>query len=67
MTDQEVDAAIIEDPDARPTGEAFWENAQVIMPRPEEPVTIRLDPDVPEWFAASAATKRGSVRSRELT
>ena len=50
MTDEEVHAAIIEDPDAEPTDEAFWKGARVVMPRPKETVTMRLDADLLEWF-----------------
>jgi uncharacterized protein (DUF4415 family) len=50
MTDEQVHAAIIEDPDAKPTDEIFWEEARVVMPRRKETVTIRLDADLLEWF-----------------
>src|SRR5437764_15418644 len=50
MTDEQVHAGVLSDPDARPTDEAFWENARVVMPRRKEAVTIRLDADLLEWF-----------------
>src|SRR6201993_4262588 len=50
MTDEEVHAAIIDDPDAKPTDEAFWKEARVVMPRRKETVTMRLDADLLEWF-----------------
>jgi len=50
MTDEEVHAAIIDDPDAKPTDEAFWKEARLVMPRRKETVTIRLDADLLEWF-----------------
>ena len=50
MTDEEIHAAIIDDPDARPTDEAFWENARVVAPQRKETVTMRLDADLLEWF-----------------
>jgi uncharacterized protein (DUF4415 family) len=50
MTDEEVRAAIIDDPDAQPTDEAFWKDARVVMSRRKENVTMRLDADLPEWF-----------------
>jgi hypothetical protein len=43
MNDEEVHAAIIDDPDAKPTDEAFWKEARVVMPRRKETVTMRLD------------------------
>ena len=33
MTDAEIDAAAASDPDAQPTDEAFWKDAEVVMPR----------------------------------
>jgi uncharacterized protein (DUF4415 family) len=50
MSDEEVHAAIIDDPDAKPTDEAFWKAAPVVMPRRKETVTMRLDADLLEWF-----------------
>src|ERR1700680_2315059 len=43
MTDEEVHAAITADPDIKPTDEAFWKKATVVMPRRKETVTMRLD------------------------
>ena len=43
-------AAIIDDPDAKPTDEAFWKDARVVMRRRKETVTMRLDADLVEWF-----------------
>jgi uncharacterized protein (DUF4415 family) len=50
MTDEEVHAAIIDDPDAMPTDEAFWKTARLVMPRRKATVTMRLDSDLLEWF-----------------
>ena len=50
MTDDEIRAAIIDDPDAWPTDEAFWREARVVMPRRKETVTMRLDADLLHWF-----------------
>ena len=33
MTDEEVHAAIVADPDARPTDENFWKSGRVVRPR----------------------------------
>lgn len=33
MTDTEVHAAVMGDPEARPTDEAFWQDASVVMPK----------------------------------
>jgi len=50
LTDAQVRGAIEADPDAQPTDENFWKTAKVVMPRPKETITIRLDADILEWF-----------------
>jgi uncharacterized protein (DUF4415 family) len=55
MTDEEIHAAIIDDPDANPTDGAFWKEARVVMPRRKETVTMRLDADLLEWFRSERA------------
>jgi uncharacterized protein (DUF4415 family) len=50
MTDAEVHAAVAGDPDIAPTDEAFWQDARVVMPRPKQTVTMRLDADLLAWF-----------------
>ena len=50
MTEAEIDAAAASDPDAQPTDEAFWKDAQVVMPQPKRAISLRIDDDVLEWF-----------------
>jgi len=50
MTDDEIHTAALSDPDSRPTDEAFWKEARVVMPKRKETVTIRLDADLLNWF-----------------
>jgi uncharacterized protein (DUF4415 family) len=50
MTEDEVHAAVLDDPDIRPTDEGFWKDARVVLPKPKQTVTIRLDADLLEWF-----------------
>ena len=52
MTEAEIDAAAVSDPDAQPTNEAFWKNAQIVMPQPKRAVSMRVDGDVLAWFKA---------------
>ncbi|GMR22851.1 MAG: BrnA antitoxin family protein [Acidobacteriota bacterium] len=73
LTDEQVRSAIEADPDAHPTDESFWKTAQVVMPRPKETITIRLDADVLEWFRGKGkgyqtrinAILRSYMRARE--
>ena len=50
MDAAEIHAAVVADPDVRPTDEAFWEKAQLVMPKPKQTVTMRLDEDLLSWF-----------------
>ena len=55
LSEEEVRAAIEEDPDAHPTDDAFWEGGVVVMPERKESVTLRLDADLLRWFRAGGA------------
>ena len=46
MTDAEIDARAASDPDAQPTDEAFWKDAQVVIPQPKHAISLRVDSDV---------------------
>jgi uncharacterized protein (DUF4415 family) len=50
MTDEEVHAAVAEDPKIRQTDEAFWKGARVVTPRRKRSVTMRIDADLLDWF-----------------
>jgi uncharacterized protein (DUF4415 family) len=51
QTDAEIEAAVREDPDAAPIVDANWfSSAALIMPKPKEQISIRLDADVLEHF-----------------
>ncbi|MEQ1864936.1 MAG: BrnA antitoxin family protein [Micropepsaceae bacterium] len=50
MTDEEVHRRALADPDAQPTTAADWKNARVVMPATKQATSIRLDPDVIDWF-----------------
>ncbi|VFM96236.1 MAG: Uncharacterized conserved protein, DUF4415 family [Candidatus Kentron sp. G] len=50
MTDADIRAGIESDNDAMPTDGAFWESAQVVLPRRKETVTMRIDASVLAWF-----------------
>ena len=50
MSDKGVRRAIKADPEARPTDVDFWKQAKVVIPRPKQTVTIRLDADLLDWL-----------------
>jgi uncharacterized protein (DUF4415 family) len=45
MTDEEIDTS-----DIPPLDAAFFTDAELRMPQVEPSITIRLDPDILEWF-----------------
>jgi uncharacterized protein (DUF4415 family) len=51
LTDEDIEAAIRDDPDAAPELDAEWfAGATLVMPKPKEQISIRLDHDVLEHF-----------------
>ncbi|MGE5516959.1 MAG: BrnA antitoxin family protein [Bacteroidota bacterium] len=51
LDDDAIDKAIADDPDAAPALDADWfANAEVVMPEPKVPISIRLDREVLDWF-----------------
>ena len=51
ITDEEIEASIRNDPDVAPEADEEWfRTATLVMPRPKEQISIRLDHDVLEHF-----------------
>jgi uncharacterized protein (DUF4415 family) len=50
LSDKEIRSAIETDPEARPTDANFWKEAKVMLPRPKQTITIRLDADLLGWL-----------------
>jgi uncharacterized protein (DUF4415 family) len=51
LTDEEIERAVAEDPDAPPFWtDEDWANARVVWPQGKAPVTLRLDRDIIAWF-----------------
>jgi uncharacterized protein (DUF4415 family) len=50
ITDEDIERAVAEDPDAPPLMPAeWWAEAELVPPR-KMPVSLRLDPDILEFF-----------------
>lgn len=53
-SDEDIQAAVASDPDAAPLlGEEWMERVEVHMPRSKKLISIRLDPEVLEFFQQS--------------
>lgn len=51
LTDADIERAITEDPDAAPLlDEAWFREAEIVLPEPKTPISIRLDREVLDWF-----------------
>jgi len=50
ITDEDIERAVVEDPDAAPLRPAeWWAEAELVPPR-KMPVSLRLDPDILAFF-----------------
>lgn len=51
ITDEQIEASVRDDPDAPPIVDDDWfASATLVMPRPKEQISIRLDRDVLDHF-----------------
>jgi uncharacterized protein (DUF4415 family) len=53
MTDEEIEAQMRDDPDWADFIDVDWSNATIVYPVPKNPVSIRLDADVLDFFKAT--------------
>jgi len=52
MTDEDIERAAAEDPDSVPF-DIDWSEAELVVPPKKQPISIRLDEDVIDWFRRS--------------
>jgi uncharacterized protein (DUF4415 family) len=50
MSAARIRKGIASDPDAHATDAEFWKSTEVVMPKPREIVTMRMDADLLRWF-----------------
>jgi uncharacterized protein (DUF4415 family) len=53
ITDEEIEAQMRDDPDWADFMDIDWSNAAIVYPVPKNPVSIRLDSDVLDFFKAT--------------
>ena len=51
MSEDELERAIAEDPDAQ-ARDLDWTRARLVLPRRKQSIHLRIDPDVLAWFRA---------------
>jgi uncharacterized protein (DUF4415 family) len=54
LTDEEIEAAVRSDPDAAPL-DVDWSQAVLVMPAKKKTISIRVDPDVLDYFKKEGA------------
>jgi uncharacterized protein (DUF4415 family) len=54
LTDEEIEAAVRDDPDAVPL-DVDWSQAVLVMPPKKKAISIRVDPDVLDYFKNEGA------------
>ena len=52
QTEAELEQAIASDPDWQDIPRDWWREAEFVVPPVKVPVSIRLDPDILDWFKA---------------
>jgi uncharacterized protein (DUF4415 family) len=52
MTEEELEAAIASDPDWKDIPADWFKDAIPVLPGPKKLLSLRVDPDVLEWFRA---------------
>lgn len=64
LTDKEIERAIKDDPDAAPLLDEQWfRHARLIEPERKKPVSLRLDPDIVEWFKRHTKRYQSSINA----
>ena len=53
LTDADIAAAVQDDPDTFIPDADWVRNARVVVPETKQMVTLRLDPDVLDWFKST--------------
>lgn len=64
LTDADIEKAIAEDPDAAPILDEEWfRTAEVVLPEPKTPISIRLDREVIEWFKSQGSGYQSRINA----
>lgn len=53
MTDEDIERAMRDDPDWKDHMDIDWSKARMVFPDKKKPISIRLDPDIVDFFQAT--------------
>jgi len=63
MTEEDIERAAASDPDAPMTTGADWKNARMVWPPGKEPISIRVDRDLVQWFGNRGTDYRAKINA----
>jgi uncharacterized protein (DUF4415 family) len=63
MTEEDIERAAATDPDAPMTTAADWANARMVWPAGKEPISIRVDRDIVQWFGNRGTDYRAKINA----
>jgi uncharacterized protein (DUF4415 family) len=63
LTDEDIKAAMADDPDWAGFEEIDWSTIEVKPFRPKQAISIRLDPDILDFFKAEGAGYQGRINT----
>ncbi|MBF0440204.1 MAG: BrnA antitoxin family protein [Magnetococcales bacterium] len=61
--DKEIAQAVASDPDTFMPDRAWFERAQLVTPKSNEMITLRLDQDVLTWFRSAGSGYQARINS----
>jgi len=63
MTEEDIERAAASDPDAPMTTAEDWANSRIVWPEGKEPIAIRLDRDIVQWFGDRGLDYRAKINA----
>ncbi len=63
LTDEEIEAAMRDDPDWADFMDIDWSKARVVYPVQKQAISIRLDKDIVEFFKSGGAGYQGRINA----
>lgn len=63
LTDEDIKAAMADDPDWAGFEDIDWSKIEIKPFRPKQPISIRLDPDVLDYFKAEGPGYQGRINT----
>jgi uncharacterized protein (DUF4415 family) len=67
LTDEDIRRAVAADPDAAPiVGASWFKDAELVLPGRKRPISIRLDPEVLDYFMAEGPGYQSRINAALL-